>query len=98
MGHDSTGPEHLLLGIIREGDGLAVGVLEQMGVDPQQVRVKTLEVLKGSEKATPGSAGEAEKEQEPFPPYNMVVCEKCGSVHPGAYDYCFRCGNPLKHG
>ena len=97
LGHDSIGTEHLLLGIIREGDGLAFGVLERLGVDPQQLRAKTLEMVKGSETAAQGAGGEAEKGKEPFPPYNMVVCEKCGSVHPGAYEYCFRCGNPLKH-
>src|SRR5947209_20334953 len=51
LGHDSIGTEHLLLGIIREGDGLAFGVLERLGVDPQQLRAKTLEMVKGSETA-----------------------------------------------
>jgi ATP-dependent Clp protease ATP-binding subunit ClpC len=66
MGHDSIGPEHLLLGIIREGDGLAIGVLEHLGVDPQQLRAKTLEMVKGSETAMQGPEVEAEKGKEPL--------------------------------
>src|SRR5688500_839912 len=31
-GHDAVGPEHLLLGLIREGEGIAWGVLESLGV------------------------------------------------------------------
>ena len=33
LGHDYIGTEHLLLGIIREGDGMAVKILRNLGVD-----------------------------------------------------------------
>lgn len=45
MEHHYVGTEHLLLGILIEGDGLALGVLEMMGIDPGKVRAKTLEEL-----------------------------------------------------
>jgi len=38
--------EHLLLGIIRQGDGIAVGVLENLGVNLEKVRADTLDQLK----------------------------------------------------
>jgi len=50
MEHHYVGMEHLLLGILNEGDGLAVGVLESMGIDPGQVRARTLEELNAPEK------------------------------------------------
>jgi len=38
MGHHYIGTEHLLLGLIREGDGIAVNVLKSLGVSPDKVR------------------------------------------------------------
>jgi ATP-dependent Clp protease ATP-binding subunit ClpA len=45
LGHDYIGTEHLLLGLVREGEGIAAGVLESLGVNMGRVRVATLEVL-----------------------------------------------------
>ena len=42
LGHDYIGSEHLLLGIIREGDGVAIKLLKSLGVDPNELR-KTIE-------------------------------------------------------
>ena len=38
LGHDYIGSEHLLLGIIREGEGTAVGLLKKMGVSLEELR------------------------------------------------------------
>ena len=43
--HQYIGTEHLLLGLVREGGGIAAGVLESMGVKLEQVRTETLKVL-----------------------------------------------------
>ena len=40
LGHDYIGVEHLLLGIIREGNGLAVKILANLGVDLKELRKK----------------------------------------------------------
>ncbi|MGI9527494.1 MAG: ATP-dependent Clp protease ATP-binding subunit [Weeksellaceae bacterium] len=40
LGHDNIGTEHLLLGILREGDGKAVQLLESLNVDLSEVRQK----------------------------------------------------------
>src|SRR5258707_6889140 len=47
MNHHYIGKEHLLLGLIREGEGIAVGVLERLGVNLEQARRQTLVVLSG---------------------------------------------------
>jgi ATP-dependent Clp protease ATP-binding subunit ClpA len=33
LGHDYIGTEHLMLGLIREGEGIAIEILESLGVD-----------------------------------------------------------------
>jgi len=45
MGHHYIGTEHILLGLVREGQGIAAGVLESMNVHLEQVRAETLKVL-----------------------------------------------------
>src|SRR5579884_3573917 len=41
LNHNYIGTEHLLLGLIREGEGVAARVLTNLGVDPAKVRVQT---------------------------------------------------------
>jgi len=45
LGHDYIGTEHLLLGLAREGEGIAAGVLQSLGVSLQNVRAVTLKML-----------------------------------------------------
>jgi len=45
MGHHYIGTEHLLLGLIREGDGLAVNVLRDLGIDLDVVRTQTTRAI-----------------------------------------------------
>ena len=40
-----VGTEHLLLGLVREGEGIAAGVLESLGVNLEKVRTQTIKVL-----------------------------------------------------
>ncbi|MGI9059432.1 MAG: Clp protease N-terminal domain-containing protein [Ktedonobacteraceae bacterium] len=49
LGHSIIGTEHILLGIVREGEGIAVGVIESLGVTGQKVREKTLQQLRGQQ-------------------------------------------------
>src|SRR5438045_685424 len=60
LGHSHVGTEHLLLGIVREGEGIASGVLESLGVSLENVRHQVIAVLgqhSGATMATAGSAG-----------------------------------------
>ena len=43
--HDYIGTGHLLLGLVREGEGIAAGVLESLGVNLEKVRTQTIRVL-----------------------------------------------------
>lgn len=45
MNHHYIGTEHLLLGLIREGEGIAVGVLKSQGVTLEKVRWQTVRLL-----------------------------------------------------
>ncbi len=55
LGHNYIGTEHLLLGLIREGEGVAVRVLENLGVDLSRVRSNVIRMLgESASTATPG--------------------------------------------
>ena len=54
MGHNYIGTEHILLGIMKEGESVAVRILTDLGVDQQRLLQEILKML--SEEA-PGSAG-----------------------------------------
>jgi ATP-dependent Clp protease ATP-binding subunit ClpC len=48
LGHDYIGTEHLILGMIREGEGVAVGVLKKLGVRLDQLRGEIEKISKGT--------------------------------------------------
>ncbi len=54
MNHTYIGTEHLLIGLLREGEGVAAGVLESLGVTLEKVRTETHRILSNS---TTGSGG-----------------------------------------
>jgi ATP-dependent Clp protease ATP-binding subunit ClpC len=53
LGHHYIGTEHLLLGLVREGEGVAVDVLQRLGASPQEIREQVNNLLK----ETPVHAG-----------------------------------------
>lgn len=55
LGHDHIGTEHLLLGLLREGDGVAARVLVQLGADLNRVRQQVIRLL--SERRRPDPVG-----------------------------------------
>lgn len=56
FGHNYVGTEHILLGLIREGEGVAARVLHDLGADLQKVRVRVMELLGGFAAAGPAPA------------------------------------------
>lgn len=56
LGHNYIGTEHLLLGLIREGEGVAARVLENLGVDLTKVRSHVIRLLGESGAATAGGS------------------------------------------
>ena len=59
LGHNYIGTEHILLGLIREGEGVAAQVLVKLGADLNRVRQQVLQLLSGSQGKEPaeGSTG-----------------------------------------
>src|ERR671913_1174146 len=47
LGHNYIGTEHILLGLIREGDGVAANVLVKLGADLSSVRQEVIQQLSG---------------------------------------------------
>jgi ATP-dependent Clp protease ATP-binding subunit ClpC len=45
LGHNYIGTEHLLLGLVREGEGIAAGVLESLGVNLEKVRTQVIQLV-----------------------------------------------------
>jgi ATP-dependent Clp protease ATP-binding subunit ClpC len=62
LGHNYIGTEHILLGLIREGEGVAAQVLQKLGADLNRVRQQVIQLLsgyQGKETQTAGTAPEA---------------------------------------
>jgi excisionase family DNA binding protein len=99
--HQFVGTEHLLLGLVREGEGVAATVLESFGLKLDQVRAEILRVLREKQ---------PEPKEEPLSDIPSVSpetaaplaegetglsCSSCGTRCPRSYRYCFNCGQPL---
>ncbi len=54
LGHNYIGTEHILLGLIREGEGVAAQVLQKLGLELHQVRQALIQLLSGSSGEAPG--------------------------------------------
>ena len=63
LNHHYIGTEHLLLGLVREGEGIAADVLESLGVSLDKVRSQVIQVPNQSLRAT--AAGVAPRQQDP---------------------------------
>src|SRR5436190_22646606 len=61
LGHSHVGTEHLLLGLVREGEGIASGVLESLGVSLEKVRHQVIATLGQQHPATQEAAGAGAK-------------------------------------
>tara|TARA_Y100001970_G_scaffold148399_1_gene182182 strand:+ start:5709 stop:8243 length:2535 start_codon:yes stop_codon:yes gene_type:complete len=55
LGHNYIGTEHLLLGLIREGEGVAARVLENLGIDLTKVRTQVIRMLGETAEVGPGA-------------------------------------------
>jgi ATP-dependent Clp protease ATP-binding subunit ClpA len=59
LGHNYIGTEHILLGLIREGNGVAAQVLVKLGADQNRVRQQVTQLLHGHAAEDPGPGSEA---------------------------------------
>ncbi|HVE96027.1 MAG TPA: ATP-dependent Clp protease ATP-binding subunit [Pseudonocardiaceae bacterium] len=65
LGHNYIGTEHILLGLIREGEGVAAQVLVKLGADLNRVRQQVLQLLSGYQGKEPTESGSGRGEGTP---------------------------------
>ncbi|MDZ4132005.1 MAG: ATP-dependent Clp protease ATP-binding subunit, partial [Dethiobacteria bacterium] len=65
LGHNYVGTEHLMLGLVREGEGIAAQVLANMGMDLKRARKEVIGLLGGEEGAVRNAPGEKAGPQTP---------------------------------
>ena len=73
MGHHYIGTEHLLLGMVRHGEGVAMDVLRKLGVTPEQIRRQTRRVLQESSAAAARVGEQKPAKQEGQKPKTPMV-------------------------
>ncbi|MBA3249375.1 MAG: ATP-dependent Clp protease ATP-binding subunit [Geodermatophilaceae bacterium] len=71
LGHNYIGTEHILLGLIREGEGVAAQVLVKLGADLNRVRQQVIQLLSGYQGKEP--AGTASGQNEGTPSTSLVL-------------------------
>ncbi|HXU23583.1 MAG TPA: Clp protease N-terminal domain-containing protein, partial [Tepidiformaceae bacterium] len=71
LNHSYIGTEHLLLGLVREGEGIAAGVLESLGVNLERVRAETTRILSQSAPQAAG-AGAGARQQTRTPTVDQL--------------------------
>ena len=52
--HEYVGTEHILLGLVREGEGVASAILANLGIDGEEIRNQLLSTVKSGKAATTG--------------------------------------------
>jgi ATP-dependent Clp protease ATP-binding subunit ClpC len=75
LGHNYIGTEHILLGLIREGEGVAAQVLVKLGADLNRVRQQVIQLLSGYQGKEPAAAGGPQQEGTPA---GSVVLDQFG--------------------
>jgi len=79
LGHHYIGTEHLLLGLVRYGEGVANDVLRKLGVTPEQIRRQTRRVLQESSSSRRSSSerksSQPEKQQQKTPLVDQLAID-----------------------
>lgn len=110
LGHSYIGTEHILLGLVREGDGVAVQVLTGLGADPDRVREQVYREMSGYSVAGPFEGanpatrapwcGQCRTELAQTARYRVIPVAKGDSAEEGdpipiAMVYCRNCGTAM---
>jgi hypothetical protein len=83
LGHNYIGTEHLLLGVLREGEGVAVQVLATLGADKVRLREQVIVLLGGQPSLEAAEVGGVSVEASPDGPR----CPACRSLLDGHVGY-----------
>ncbi len=83
MGHHYIGTEHLLLGLVREGDGIAVNVLKSLNVNPDKVRAHLARAVM---EATPTQMAERKRGESKTPLLDQLATDLTALAEEGKLD------------
>jgi ATP-dependent Clp protease ATP-binding subunit ClpC len=90
LGHHYIGTEHLLLGLVRYGEGVANDVLRKLGVTPEQIRRQTRRVLQESSSSRRSSSerksSQQEKQQQKTPMVDQLAVDLTALADDGKLD------------
>jgi len=88
LGHNYIGTEHILLGLIREGEGVAAQVLQKLGADLNRVRQQVIQLLSGytggRETSSTGSGEQAQQGSTVLDQFgrNLTALARDGKLDP----------------
>ena len=83
MNHTYIGTEHLLIGLLREGEGVAAGVLESLGVSLEKVRTETHRILSNS---SSGSGSQSSRTGTRTPTLDQLGIDLTNAARDGKLD------------
>ena len=78
LGHNYIGTEHILLGLIREGEGVAAQVLVKLGADLNKVRQQVIQLLSGYQGKEPAGASVGGQSSQEGTPAGSLVLDQFG--------------------
>jgi ATP-dependent Clp protease ATP-binding subunit ClpC len=84
LNHHYIGTEHLLLGLVREGEGIAAGVLESLGVNLERVRAETTRIL--SQNLPQGQQAGGSRSQTRTPTVDQLGMDLTAAARAGKLD------------
>ena len=90
MGHHYIGTEHLLLGLVRQNEGVAMDVLKKLGISAEQIRRQTRRVLQEnpvqSANRAPAASAAARKERPKTPLVDQLATDLTALAEEGKLD------------
>jgi ATP-dependent Clp protease ATP-binding subunit ClpC len=90
LGHSYIGTEHLLLGLIRQGDGVAIDVMHQLGLTTERIRRETLRAVQQEQPETGKAAGAGptpqKKERAKTPALDQLATDLTALAEQGKLD------------
>jgi ATP-dependent Clp protease ATP-binding subunit ClpC len=84
LNHSYIGTEHLLIGLMREGEGVAAGVLESLGVNLDKIRGETSRIL--SQMSQQGQSGGSSKSSTKTPTLDQLGIDLTDAARDGKLD------------
>ncbi len=82
LNHHYIGTEHLLLGLVREGEGIAAGVLESLGVSLEKVRAQVIQVVSSSQGYSQGGKQQTKTPYMDALGFDMTEAARNGKLDP----------------